>query len=180
MAGFSITRQIGIDVGHRVPTHGSKCWNLHGHRYTINATCQADALREDGVQTDMVLDFGFLKEIMMEKIDKYCDHGMVMWSKDPWLIRLIPDIDIRYLAVKRAEADITWEEDQPNHFLVAENRDLNQSKVLVVPFIPTAERLAEFWFQMMREPVNEASKGMATLQKVEVFETPNCSAVYPT
>ena len=37
---FIVRRQIGIDAGHRVMTHGSKCRNMHGHRYTIEAHCQ--------------------------------------------------------------------------------------------------------------------------------------------
>ncbi len=58
MQKYSVTRRISIDAAHRVSTHGSKCRNLHGHRYMIEATCVARAglLHEDGEQTDMVAD----------------------------------------------------------------------------------------------------------------------------
>ena len=56
-----IRRRIEIDAGHRVPHHASKCCNLHGHRYVIEALCNGP-LAEAGEQTGMVLDFGFLKE----------------------------------------------------------------------------------------------------------------------
>ena len=82
MAIFNITREIGIDAGHRVPLHGSKCRSLHGHRYTIQATCEGE-LAQGGEQDGMVLDFGFLKEEMMAEIDAPCDHALVLWCDDP-------------------------------------------------------------------------------------------------
>ena len=60
-----ITREIGIDMAHRVTHHGSKCKNIHGHRYTIHAMVKGP-LFESGEQQGMVLDFGFLKEEMMK------------------------------------------------------------------------------------------------------------------
>ena len=65
MSLYTVARQIGIDAGHRIQTHGSKCRHLHGHRYLIEAVCEAGHLHQGGEQTDMVLDFGFLKEEMM-------------------------------------------------------------------------------------------------------------------
>ncbi len=167
---FSITREIGIDTGHRVPTHGSKCWNLHGHRYTIRATAISSDLHKEGEQTDMVLDFGFLKAVMMDMIDSPCDHGFIIWKKDPWLPQLLiphyqPEAMLMYEDLGFAE--------------VPTDRGLMQTKLLVVPFIPTAERLAEFWFLRMSSPVHLMSNGLATLAQVEVDETPNCTARYP-
>ena len=43
---FSITRSIGVDYGHRVMTHGSKCRSIHGHRGTIEVTCAGSALHQ--------------------------------------------------------------------------------------------------------------------------------------
>ena len=82
MSVFSITREIGIDAGHRVPLHGSKCRSLHGHRYTVQATCEG-TLAEAGEQDGMVLDFGFLKDEMMVEIDTPCDHALILWCEDP-------------------------------------------------------------------------------------------------
>ena len=41
-----LTRRIGIDMGHRVPDHGSKCRNPHGHRYEILATCEGPVINQ--------------------------------------------------------------------------------------------------------------------------------------
>ena len=92
MTSFTVTRQIFIDAGHRVLTHGSKCRNLHGHRYMIEAVCEAGRLQEAGEQSDMVLDFGFLKDEMMAVIDAPCDHGFLAHVNDDQLLSMFrPD-----------------------------------------------------------------------------------------
>ncbi len=89
-----ITREIGIDAGHRVTYHGSKCRNLHGHRYTIQATC-AGPLALEGAEEGMIIDFGFLKEEMMAEIDAPCDHGLILWQKDPILSIFSVDMGLK-------------------------------------------------------------------------------------
>jgi 6-pyruvoyltetrahydropterin/6-carboxytetrahydropterin synthase len=174
---FGISRRIEIDMGHRVPTHGSKCWNWHGHRYVIIAHCQGDILQDSGVQTDMVMDFGFLKDVMMKWIYNYCDHGMVVWSEDPWLRRMV--VAEEYITAAKETIKHIALQGKPSWAFIPEERDMGQSKVLLVPFIPTAERLAEFWFALMQNDIRERSAGMAELIQVEVHETPNCHAMVP-
>ena len=31
------------------------------------------------------MDFGFIKEEMMHEIDEPCDHGLILWRRDPFL-----------------------------------------------------------------------------------------------
>lgn len=181
MSLYKITRSIGIDAGHRVPTHGSKCANLHGHRYTIEAVCEAtNTLQQEGVQKDMVLDFGFLKDIMMQQIDRLCDHGFILHVEDPWAHKLLhyeDNIERRkmwneFLSKLRPLAPSVTD-----YYFQHGNRG-NPSKVLVVPFIPTAEKLAEFWYYLMRKDVQTQSEGHADLHSVIVHETPNCYATF--
>lgn len=81
---FTITRRLEIDAAHRVPDHQSKCFNIHGHRYVIEATCAGDII-EAGEQKGMVMDFGFLKECMVKAIHDPCDHGAIFYKRDPML-----------------------------------------------------------------------------------------------
>lgn len=159
-----ITREIGIDMGHRVTHHGSKCRNLHGHRYTIQAICKGP-LHTLGPQEGMVLDFGFLKEEMMQTIDAYCDHGMCLWKEDPWLPRFVTLSQREVL--NHTERDYWFTDDS------------SFGKLYVVPFVPTAENLAEHWFSRLRDQILIRSEDRAQLIKVKVWETPNCSAEYP-
>lgn len=168
---YTITRRIEIDAGHRVPTHKSKCQNLHGHRYVIEATCSAASLQPSGEQTSMVLDFGFLKEIMIKHIDEPCDHGMILYVEDPVFLEMFLPTHDNYSSdqiMEHIERDGYWF-----------GHGSHRMRMYVVPFIPTAEELAKHWFERLIHPTSVRSNGLAELSQVKVWETPNCSAVYP-
>jgi len=74
----TITRIFGIDCGHRVTRHESKCRHPHGHRYTFEVTITADALDEMG----RVIDFGVVKALIGAWLDDNLDHGYIACSLD--------------------------------------------------------------------------------------------------
>ena len=175
---FTISREIGIDMGHRIPDHRSKCRNFHGHRYKIIATCEGP-LEEMGEETGMVMDFGFLKEEMMSTIDHECDHGLCLWVNDPWLNLFVEGYG------RKADA----EDDAMTYHIIQEAVKTagycfaflghpEQTKCYIVPFVPTAENLAKHWFDRLALRVNIRTNGRARLVKVQVWETPNCTASY--
>lgn len=169
-----IVREIGIDAGHRVTHHGSKCRNLHGHRYTVQAVCEGPLFAE-GEQQGMVLDFGFLKEEMMDIIDAHCDHGMILWIKDPWVPVLLGLTDLEL----EAEAHNVETEGWVLHEGCGHTHE-HGGKFYIVPFVPTAENLAAHWFERLTPRVKARTNNQATLKRVIVWETPNCSATYPS
>jgi 6-pyruvoyltetrahydropterin/6-carboxytetrahydropterin synthase len=73
------TRIFGIDVGHRVMRHESKCAHVHGHRYGIEVTCSAPQLDAVG----RVIDFGVVKELVGSWLDDTLDHGYAHHPDDP-------------------------------------------------------------------------------------------------
>ena len=170
---FTATREIAIDAGHRIMTHGSKCRHLHGHRYQIEATAEARALRDQGEQTGMVIDFSFLKEEMLAEIDGPCDHGFIASADDTELLRLFApegvDGDI-WLTALRHQA-------RAEGFAIPGRCRLD-ARLYVIPGQPTAETLAKHWFDRLAPRVAARSDGLATLTAVTVRETPNCRAEY--
>jgi 6-pyruvoyltetrahydropterin/6-carboxytetrahydropterin synthase len=162
MKHFQIVREIGIDAGHRVPDHYSKCKNQHGHRYTIQAVCTGE-LAVEGSEAGMVMDFGFLKELMMEIIDNNCDHANILWIHDPLLAYLV---DIEKVKANFSERGYYRIEGKGGWLYVMDS-------------IPTAENLARHWFNRLAPLVTTRSLGRASLSKIIVWETPNCSASYP-
>ncbi|UKJ75432.1 6-pyruvoyl trahydropterin synthase family protein [Azospirillum brasilense] len=172
---FTITRQIGIDAGHRIASHASKCCHLHGHRYVVEASCRSvdGRLHDQGEQSGMVLDFGFLKEEMMDHIDTPCDHGLIVELGDADLLNLFvpPGSDV-WMWREALSAEI-----QTNGYVATSETRLNQ-KLYVVPFPPTAECLARHWFERLGPAVQRRSNGLAELDCVTVWETPNCRADY--
>lgn len=155
---YLATRRIEIDAAHRVPRHNSKCKNIHGHRYVIEAGVTATGLALTGSQSGMVADFGILKDLMITHIHDPCDHALILWSEDP-LLGLI-------------EAEV--------HAGRAHKEGL--SKVAVLPCIPTAECLAEHWFSCLCNGLQSVKSGAGKgleMSYVKVWETPNCYAIYP-
>ncbi len=163
---YRITRKIEIDAGHRVPHHGSKCKNLHGHRYVIEATC-VGPLIEEGEQQGMVLDFGFLKEEMVEHIDEPCDHGTILWIEDQFARSWLR---ADQLDAAREDVGAYGYSSWPNGRL---------GKLYLIDSVPTAENLAAHWYTRLLGAVHKRSEGKATLVNVRVWETPNCYADFP-
>ena len=164
---FTISREIGIDAGHRVTHHGSKCRNLHGHRYTIQAVCHG-GLVESGEQEGMVLDFGFLKEEMIDEIDDPCDHGFILWVNDPLLEEWIKDA--QRIELIRTNVEVV------GYCLTHVD---GQGKLYVINAVPTAENLARHWFERLAPKIEARSEANAKLHQIIVWETPNCQAAYP-
>lgn len=75
---ITCTRRIEFDAAHRVMNHESKCKLLHGHRYAVEATFEADALDALG----RVVDFGAVKTLLGGWIDQYWDHNTVLHEQD--------------------------------------------------------------------------------------------------
>ena len=169
---FQIQRTIGIDAGHRIPTHGSKCKNVHGHRYTIEAHCTAEETIKGGGQSGMLLDFGFLKDEMMAQIDFYCDHGFIIWVEDELLVL--------FLGSAARAAEVRNHVDRGGNFMpwLLGEGDTAMGKLYVVDFIPTAENLAKHWYDLLSSRVSFRSGNAAKLHKIVVHETPKCSAEY--
>lgn len=71
---ISITKKIEFEAAHRLSNYAGDCRQLHGHTYklevTISGPVQAD--------TDMVLDFKVLKEILKSAVLVPFDHALIL------------------------------------------------------------------------------------------------------
>jgi 6-pyruvoyltetrahydropterin/6-carboxytetrahydropterin synthase len=148
---YTCTRRIEIDAAHRVPDHKSKCFNVHGHRYVIEATMSGMVI-DEGSQTGMVMDFAFLKDLMMKVIHGPCDHATIFYNEDP-LYRRLPVMD-------------GWKFYLMDEVPTAENLAARWYKLLRVA-------IQDYWRDY--EPTRLAP----SLLRVRVYETPNCWADYP-
>lgn len=167
MSRFTASRKLTIDMAHRVPDHASKCRNLHGHTYTIVATITG-MLASDGPESGMVMDFGFLKNLMMSEIDAHYDHGLCLYVNDPVVSHILGP---EYGEVKeRVEATGAA-------YLTGDN-SFGAGKLAVIPCVPTAENLARVWFESMAGLVFMQTNHRAALARLRVWETPNCYAEY--
>ncbi len=170
---FTVSRSIEIDAGHRVPFHASKCRHLHGHRWKVIAIAEAEETVDSATgaaDSGMVVDFGVLKQTLMEEIDNVFDHRFILWQDDP-----LAEI------LQRAADEVV----PPAGFLESEvvagvggcRMDLGNS-IVIVPVIPTAEELARYWAGLIATRLRELSGDQVSLKCLDVWETPNSCASY--
>lgn len=143
---ITCTRRFQFAAGHRVYQHESKCRHLHGHNYIVHVTAQAPALDSVG----RVIDFGSLKAAVGEWLERYWDHGFLIFGRDP-LRRVLEELNV-------------GGEGQLDHV---------PQKVYVMPYNPTAENMARF---LLREVCPAIVPNHITVVQVRVQETENCEA----
>jgi 6-pyruvoyltetrahydropterin/6-carboxytetrahydropterin synthase len=121
-----ITKEIEIDLSHRVPNHKSKCHALHGHRYKIEVGVDDKLITTEGASDEgMVIDFSDLKQIMMDEIDATYDHNAIFYDRDP-ARELFEQVSVS-----------------------------QRKQIIFVPFIPTAENLAKMWYDIIKPKLVE-------------------------
>jgi len=148
------SKWIEFDAGHRVPGHAGKCRSPHGHRYRVTAVIEGAVVETPGASDEgMVLDFGFVKEVLTTYVHDVLDHGFIVYAQDHNL-----RIALLGLYDEAVENDL-W-------------------KVVEIPYVPTAENIARWVWEQVEIPVKGASDGRAKLVRIEVRETPSSLAVY--
>lgn len=142
-------------MGHRLLGHEGKCRHLHGHNYVGLFTAQVDlnqVARPEGLDSlGRVVDFSVLKTRIGDWIEKFWDHGFVLYDQDLVAKALIDD-------------------------LIRKQQSSGQAvqKVSYIPSNPTAENLAQF---LLRTVCPEVLMGVPVrVIHVRIWETENCHA----
>ena len=142
----SIEKEIGFDAGHRVPGHVSKCKNPHGHRYRVIVTLGGDIIRTPGHPEEGML----------------TDFGFM---KEVLMKKVHDVLDHGF---------IVWEQDAELYRALCDN-DFGW-KVILFPYVPTAENIARWISDEIEDDVYRAEQ--LWLVKVTVYETPTSMASY--
>ncbi len=128
---------------------------LHGHNYRVQVKGEAPQLNKD-----MVFDFLDIKPIVREVCDSL-DHKLLI-PKENKLIKIFTE-----------KKNYVIETQDESHFSIP------QSDVLLLPILNTsAERLAVYICDQIREKVKTRFGYAFTSLEIEVEETPGQSAVY--
>jgi 6-pyruvoyltetrahydropterin/6-carboxytetrahydropterin synthase len=142
---MQITRRLEFDAGHRLPNHKSQCRHLHGHRYAIEITVEADVVANKGSSDEgMVMDFSDVKSIAQQVLVDRWDHAFLAHRDDK------PVVD----------------------FLAG----IKDHKTVLLDAVPTAENLAHIAFGILRDAYRDQCGGRIKLNRVRLYETPNCWA----
>jgi len=169
LRSFTISKSIEFDAGHRVPNHHSKCKSPHGHRYKVEVFLTGDLVETTtGAASDegMVADFGDLKNLMTTHIHDKLDHAFIVYEGDEKML------DAFQLTCYCPEGGIAREWASPL-------ADVFDWKLVVFPYIPTAENIAKWCWEALLTPIkNSFDTYSLFLDFVKVWETPTSMAMY--
>jgi 6-pyruvoyltetrahydropterin/6-carboxytetrahydropterin synthase len=195
MPHTAVHREIGIDCGHRVPDHASKCRSPHGHRYRIIANCVGNVVAEQGNEEHgMVIDFGHIKKIMMDVFDAIFDHAFVVAKHDEVMMNLyFPNADPDVVLANYTTELNNQIEDYCHNLSSGKNaapiqlprtlisdQDPDGLKIVPVNYAPTAEKMAEHMYEMMSRIMGSYYRGdQIKLASIRLYETPNGWVDFP-
>lgn len=141
----SICVEVSWCAGHRIKGHSGKCKHLHGHNYRAEVCFHGDLDK-----LGMVLDFGPVKAVLNDYVDRTWDHAMIIWQEDTEALQALLSM--------------------PEEF----------QRTCPTPFNPTAEALALHLLQLCNEWIARGVFDCSALDvvctRVTVWETSKCSA----
>ena len=73
---YALKTQAHFDAAHFLYGYEGKCRNIHGHRWVVEAEINGESLQKNGVQRDMLIDFGDFKRELKNLADFY-DHSLI-------------------------------------------------------------------------------------------------------
>lgn len=136
---YELKTSAAFDSAHFLSGYQGKCSNLHGHRWTIEASVSAQALQQEGQCRGMILDFGIVKQALRELADSL-DHAFIYEEG----------------TLQKATIEA----------LMAEG-----FRLIPVPFRPTAECFAKYFFDTL-------TAQELPISSITVYETPTNCATY--
>lgn len=156
------TRLFEFDAAHRVLHHDSCCRFIHGHRYKAEIIVSSGKLNSLG----MVFDFGEIKKRIGQWILENLDHNILLHCDDP-LVKV-------YNAVKDDDMLLKPASHDPHENLTFIETLFAGKQPFVMSGNPTAENMAKCLFDIATNLLSEVK-----VEKVRIWETPNCWAEYP-
>lgn len=142
-----ITRKTNLSCGHRVMNESRLCYNLHGHEYITELTFSFESMESIGY----ALDFKEIKRVLIEYLQVYMDHGMLLNPKDTVVIDAV-----KTLGTKLWLMSLNGEGEYCN---------------------PSVENIAKEVFLAMEILTDHLYGHMDTrlrIHNVKIYETPNC------
>ncbi len=74
---YQLTTEHSFDSAHFLAGYQGKCGNIHGHRWRVVVTVEAEELRSDAQQRGMCVDFAELKQDLYREVDAL-DHALII------------------------------------------------------------------------------------------------------
>lgn len=142
MTKLTATKEFKWEMAHMLTGHEGLCKNVHGHSYKMQVTVsRISRTILSGPSKGMVLDFSDLKKFVEKNIVEPLDHAFMIDGSAEGL------------------------EKQLRQLLEG------KSKLFIVMYRPTAENMAQDFFQQIAEMLEEHFDNTVQLESVKVWET---------
>lgn len=179
MGRWEISKSFDFCYGHRVHTQvldtelscnaKCKCRHQHGHQGLISVFLEGDKLNEQG----MIIDFVELNWFK-KWIDDFIDHKMILDISDPALSIFYPLFNkFSKFALLDSKSGCFTIKSEILYGIKHPEVEIYEGLVLV-PFVPTSENLAKWFYGVVQDKL----QGLATVSKIEFYETPKSKSVY--
>lgn len=84
MAMIRVTKEFGFEMAHVLNNYDGPCRNVHGHSYRLFVTVAGTPVDDrSNPKLGMVIDFGYLKRIVLKEIVNIFDHSVVVSKFEP-------------------------------------------------------------------------------------------------
>jgi 6-pyruvoyltetrahydropterin/6-carboxytetrahydropterin synthase len=157
---LTVERYHDFSAAHRAVTDLGPCHQIHGHNYRVTFTFASLVPPVPGA-SNRIIDFGMIKALFVNWLEKEWDHKCLVWEEDPF-----------YKEYVSLWNDFRFYEYETDTYPTI--RNLLKESIAVVPFETSVENMAAY--------LHEAIGPRLLLQlnvklvRVRVEETRKCSA----
>ncbi len=139
---FRIRRSVDLHFAHHIRGHAGACIHVHGHTWKFEVELEAAKVDDQG----FVVDFGRLKREVLEPCHTMLDHALAIGAKGYAEVESELAALGGKLQATRGQTSGGEPRPDPEPFALngAELRYPGGMKVVVFPFEPTSERIAEW------------------------------------
>lgn len=131
------TKEITFDMAHRLSFHEGKCKNIHGHTYKLQATFEADVLKNG-----LVEDF-YNINILLKEITDVVDHSIMLYNGDEANVVLLSILKQYGMKIVETEYEPTAENIAKEIFRILSERSTDRCRVTKVRLYETPTSYAE-------------------------------------
>ncbi len=91
---MKIAKDFRWEMGHRLQCHKGKCYNLHGHSYSLNVEFEGSITKSG----NMVIDYFDVKDLIAPLVDEL-DHTIIVWEEDTLLLEAMKNLNTNIVVV---------------------------------------------------------------------------------
>lgn len=148
---YRITKSIDVDFAHHVRGHRGPCINIHGHTWKFEVVLESDTLDSDG----FVIDFKELKGRVLKPCHDLLDHGLAIGAETFGEVQAdLARVGEELVASReRVHGEPMPTEARAMEVAGAVAHYPGGIKVVVFPFAPTSELLAEWLWRAARDGI---------------------------